>query len=119
MALRVAFQMDPLEHVDIEGDTSFALAECAQARGASLWVFGPEHLSYEAGRVTALARPFTVQRVAETPGLFGLPVRIDLADDVDVVLMRQDPPFDMSYITACHILELITDTTLVLNDPAM
>ncbi|MEO0786504.1 MAG: glutathione synthase [Pseudomonadota bacterium] len=117
MALRVALQMDPLEHVDINADTSFALAEAAQARGAKLWVYGPEHLTYEGGRVTALARSVTVQREAGEPGLFGEAERLDLAEDVDVVLMRQDPPFDMSYITACHVLELIADRTLVLNDP--
>ncbi|MEM1150551.1 MAG: glutathione synthase [Pseudomonadota bacterium] len=119
MALRVAFQMDPLETVDIDADTTFAMAEAAQARNASLWVYGPHHLTYDGGRVTALARPVKVQRVADAPGLFGPHERIDLVEDVDVVLMRQDPPFDMSYITACHILELITDRTLVLNDPEM
>ncbi|MEM6946538.1 MAG: glutathione synthase [Pseudomonadota bacterium] len=118
MALRVALQMDPLEAVDIETDTTFALAEAAQARGASLWVYGPADLTYDAGRVMALARPASVQRVAGTPGLFGAAETIDLADAVDVVVMRQDPPFDMSYITACHLLELISDQTLVLNDPA-
>jgi len=118
MTLRVAIQMDPLETVDINADTSFALAEAAQARGASLFVYGPEHLTYRAGRVIARARPVKVQRVAETPGVFGDETEIDLASDVDVVLMRQDPPFDMSYITACHLLELIADETLVLNDPA-
>jgi len=117
MTLRVALQMDPLENVDIEADTSFALAEAAQDRGARLWVYGPEALSYDAGRVTAWARPVQVQREPGTPGVFGEAVRLDLAEDVDVVLMRQDPPFDMSYITACHILELVTDRTLVLNDP--
>lgn len=118
MALRVAIQMDPLETVDIDADTTFALAEAAQARGSHIWVYGPEHLSYDEGRVLARARPATVQRVADTPGLFGEETVLDLAEDVDVVLMRQDPPFDMSYITACHLLELITDRTLVLNDPA-
>lgn len=119
MALRVALQMDPLEQVNIDADTSFALAEAAQARGASLFVYGPHQMSYEAGRVSAMARPVTVQRVVGEPGVFGPPERIDLAEDVDVVLMRQDPPFDMSYITACHILELVADRTLVLNDPEM
>jgi len=118
MGLRVAIQMDPLETVDIDADTSFALAEAAQARGASIYVYGPEHLSYEAGRVIARARPVTVQRVADQPGVFGAETILDLAVDVDVVLMRQDPPFDMSYITACHLLELISSQTLVLNDPA-
>ncbi|MEO1475014.1 MAG: glutathione synthase [Pseudomonadota bacterium] len=116
--LRVAIQMDPLEKVDIDADTSFALAEAAQSRGATLHVYHPFDLSYAEGRVIARARPVTVQRVADTPGVFEAETLIDLAEDIDVVLMRQDPPFDMSYITACHILELLGDRTLVLNDPA-
>ncbi len=117
MTLRVAIQMDPLEHVDINGDTTFALAEAAQARDASIWVYEPRHLTYSAGKVIARARPVTVQRVQETPGLFGKEEEIDLAADIDVVLMRQDPPFDMAYVTAAHILEIIQPETLVLNDP--
>lgn len=117
MTLRIAIQMDPLETVDIHGDTSFALAEAAQDRGYSIFVYGPADLSYDQGKVLARARPATVQRVASTPGLFGDEVMLDLATDIDVVLMRQDPPFDMSYITACHLLELIGEQTLVLNDP--
>ena len=117
MTLRVGIQMDPLEDVKIDGDTTFALAEVAQARGAELFVFGPEHMSYEQGRVTAWARPAKVQRVKGTPGLFGDTVKLDLAKDLDVILMRQDPPFDMNYITACHLLELISGETLVVNDP--
>ncbi|MEM9669817.1 MAG: glutathione synthase [Pseudomonadota bacterium] len=117
MPLRVAIQMDPLETVDVDADTSFALAEVAQARGAELYVYHPYNLSYSEGRVTARARPVSVQRVAETPGIFEPERIIDLAKDIDVVLMRQDPPFDMSYITACHILELLGSQTLVLNDP--
>ena len=118
MSLRVAIQMDPLESVNIDGDTTFALAEVAQARGMELFVYGPEQMSLEGGRVTAQVRPARVQRVKETPGLFGETARIDLATDVDVILMRQDPPFDMSYITACHMLEQVMDKTLVVNDPA-
>jgi len=117
MSLRVAIQMDPLESVNIDGDTTFALAETAQARGMELFVYGPEKLSTEAGRLTAEVRPARVQRVKETPGLFGDSARLDLANDVDVILMRQDPPFDMSYITACHQLEQISSKTLVVNDP--
>ena len=116
MSLRVAIQMDPLESVNIDGDTTFALAEVAQARGMALFVYGPEHMSIEQGRVTAEVRPARVQRVKGTPGLFDAPVRLDLAKDVDVILMRQDPPFDMSYITACHLLEQVSDETLVVND---
>jgi glutathione synthase len=117
MTLRVGIQMDPLEDVKIDGDTSFALAEVAQARGAELFVYGPDHMSYEQGRVTAWARPAKVQRVKGTPGVFGETVKLDLARDLDVILMRQDPPFDMSYITACHLLELISGETLVVNHP--
>jgi glutathione synthase len=118
MTLRIAIQMDPLELVNIDGDTTFALAETAQARGHSLLVYGPDDLVFEAGRLTATARPARVQRVKNIPGLFEAPRRIDLASDVDVILMRQDPPFDMNYITACHLLEMISERTLVLNDPA-
>ncbi|KCZ49875.1 MULTISPECIES: glutathione synthase [unclassified Hyphomonas] len=118
MSLRVAIQMDPLEHVKIDGDTSFALAETAQARGMELFVYGPQDMSLEGTRVTARVRPAKVQRVPGAPGVFGEAVTLDLAKDVDVVLMRQDPPFDLSYITACHMLELISGETLVLNDPA-
>lgn len=117
MTIRIAIQMDPLERVHIDGDTTFALAEVAQARGAKIFVYGPGDLSHANGRVIAWAREATVQRVAETPGLFGPYQQLDLADDIDVVLMRQDPPFDMAYITACHLLELIRGQTLVVNDP--
>ena len=118
MSLRVAIQMDPLEHVNIDGDTTFALAETAQARGMEIFVYQPQDMSLEGKRVTARVRPAKVQRVPGQPGVFGDAVTLDLAKDVDVVLMRQDPPFDLSYITACHMLELITGETLVLNDPA-
>lgn len=118
MSIRIAIQMDPLERVNIEGDTTFALAEEAQARGAALYVYGPQDLSFSGGRLTAWARPARVQRVRETPGIFEAAREIDLAEDVDVVLMRQDPPFDLSYITACHLLEMLEGRTLVVNDPA-
>lgn len=117
MSLRIAIQMDPLETVDINADTTFALAEEAQARGHEIFVYQPKHLSFDTGRLLARARPARVQRVKETPGVFEEARMLDLAEDVDVVLMRQDPPFDMSYITACHLLELLKGRTLVLNDP--
>lgn len=117
MSLRVAIQTDPLETAAIESNTTFALAEAAQAIGAHLFEYQPENLSYRENRITALARPMTVQRVAGRPALFEDRVTLDLRADIDVVLMRQDPPFDMSYITACHILELLKPDTLVLNDP--
>lgn len=117
MSLRIAVQMDPVSGVDINGDTSFALMEAAQARGHRLWTYQPQHLSWEASKITARARPASVQRVKEQPAIEGERETLDLADDIDVVLMRQDPPFDMSYITACHILEYLKGRTLVLNDP--
>lgn len=115
--LTIAVQMDPIEHIDIAGDTSFAMIEAAQARGAKAVEYQPQHLSYESGRVTARAREVTVQRVGGDHVQFGATRTLDLAKDVDVVLMRQDPPFDMSYITAAHILELLKNQTLVVNDP--
>lgn len=113
----VAFQMDPMESVDINGDTTFALAETAQARGWTMWEYGPEHLTYDRDRILARARPMTVQRDQSQPAIFGDRELIDLAEDIDVVWMRQDPPFDMSYITATHLLERLEGKTLVVNDP--
>lgn len=119
MNQRIAIQMDPLEDVNIESDTSFALAEAAQARGCDIFVFTPHDLSLQpGGRVTARARPAKVQRVKEQPGLFGESCTLDLAEDVDIILIRQDPPFDLAYITACHLLEMVCAHTRVLNDPA-
>jgi glutathione synthase len=83
-----------------------------------LFFYQPHDMSLEGRRVTAKARPAKVQRVKGTPGIFGEAVTLDLAKDVDVILMRQDPPFDLGYISACHMLELISGETLVLNDPA-
>lgn len=117
MRKHVAFQMDPMESVDINGDTTFALAEAAQARGWTMWEYGPEHLTYNEGRILARARPMTVQRDQSQPAIFGERELIDLETDIDVVWMRQDPPFDMSYITATHILERLEGKTLVVNDP--
>jgi glutathione synthase len=113
----VAFQMDPMELADINGDTTFALAEVAQARGWTMWEYGPEHLTYDRGRILARARPMTVQRDQSQPAIFGERELIDLETDIDVVWMRQDPPFDMSYITATHILERLEGKTLVVNNP--
>jgi len=118
MALRVAVQMDPIESINIDGDSTFAMMLEAQARGHTLWHYHVRHLSLNAGRVLAQAHPVTVKRAKGDHYLFGDPVELDLARDVDVVLMRQDPPFDMAYITATHILEHIHPKTLVVNDPA-
>jgi glutathione synthase len=116
-SLRVAFQMDPIEAVDIRGDTSFALALEAQTRGASLFEYGPQHLVYDQGRVMAQARPMRLQAKQGDHVRFEPRRLIDLAEDVDVVWMRQDPPFDMAYITAAHLLERLKGQTLVANDP--
>ncbi|WP_371396733.1 glutathione synthase [Fretibacter rubidus] len=116
-ALRVAFQMDPMETVDIDGDTTFALAEVAAARGMVMWEYGPQHLSYNEGRIEAYARPMTVRRERGNHVSFGPREVINLATDIDVVWMRQDPPFDMAYITAAHLLERLKGDTLVVNDP--
>jgi glutathione synthase len=115
---RVAVQMDPIESVNIDGDTTFAMIEEAQRRGSIVFTYQVETLSWREGKVTARARPITVQRVKGDHVKFGDEIILDLADDVDVILMRQDPPFDMAYITAAHMLEFICDKTLVVNDPS-
>jgi len=118
MSLRVAVQMDPMESVNIIGDSSFALMLSAQARGHTLYHYDVLDLTYEAGRVTTMAHPVTVQKVAGDHFTFGEKARLDLGSDIDVVLMRQDPPFDVGYITATHLLERLKGETLVVNDPA-
>ncbi len=119
MSLKVAVQMDPIETIKIGGDSSFAMMLKAQARGHRLWHYLATDLSYREGRVLARARPLTVQAVAGDHYRFtGEPETLDLGADTDVVLMRQDPPFDMAYITATHLLELVQGETLVVNDPA-
>jgi len=117
MTLRVAFQMDPMETVDIDADTTFALAEVASERGYELFEYGPEHLAYNEGKIQARVRPMKVRREQGNHVSFEDRRLIDLAKDVDVVWMRQDPPFDMAYITAAHMLERLTGETLVVNDP--
>ena len=117
MTYKIAFQMDPMETVDINADTTFALAEVAMARGYNLFEYGPEHLAYNEGRIEAYARPMSVRREAGNHVSFGERRLINLETDIDVVWMRQDPPFDMSYITAAHILERLKGKTLVVNDP--
>ncbi len=118
MNLRVAIQMDPLDRINVAGDSTFAIMLAAQARGHRLWHYAPETLSWQGGRLLAEAHPVTVQRVEGDHYRFGEPVALDLGRDADVVLMRQDPPFDLGYITATHLLERIRGETLVVNDPA-
>src|ERR1700741_730518 len=116
MALRVAIQMDPIERIDIAGDSTFALAMEAQARGHALSYYGPRDLSLRGAKGGAPARPLTVREKKGDHFTLGEPSVLELAA-LDVVLMRQDPPFDMAYISATHILERIHPRTLVVNDP--
>ncbi|MFN3932290.1 MAG: glutathione synthase [Brevundimonas sp.] len=116
--LRVAIQMDPIEAVDIESDTTFLQALEAQNRGYPVWVYDFRTLALEDGRLFCRARPITLRRNAGDHVSFGDEIKLDLAGDVDVILMRQDPPFDMAYVTATYLLELVHPGTLVVNDPA-
>ena len=117
MNLKVAIQMDPIGAIDIDADSTFVIALEAQNRGHALFHYQPDHLAFENGRVWARARALTVRREKGDHFTLGSPERIDLGE-VDVVHMRQDPPFDMGYITATHLLEHIHPGTLVVNDPA-
>jgi glutathione synthase len=118
LPLTVAVQMDPLESINIAGDSSFALMLAGQKRGHTLFHYAAEDLNWSDGKLWAQARPVTVQRVVGDHFTAGDPISLDLGDDADVVLMRQDPPFDLGYITATHLLERIAAKTLVVNDPA-
>jgi glutathione synthase len=118
MSLRVAVQMDPLEKINISGDSTFALMLKAQERGHKLYHYLAEDLTYQDGRLYAGAHEVSVQSVVGDHFTIGEFVILDLGGDVDVVLMRQDPPFDLGYITATHLLERIRGETLVVNDPA-
>lgn len=118
MSLRVAVQMDPLETINIAGDSTFAIMLGAQKRGHRLFHYAAEDLSWHDGRLWTMARPVNVRPVAGDHFDAGEPELLDLGRDVDVVLMRQDPPFDLGYITATHLLERIQSETLVVNDPA-
>jgi glutathione synthase len=116
MSLAVAIQMDPIESINIDADSTFVLALEAQRRGHRLYHYLPQHLSLRQGVVSAWARPLTVRREKGTHFTLGEADQLDLGS-LDVVLMRQDPPFDLAYITATHILEHIHPKTLVVNDP--
>ncbi|MFT5065473.1 MAG: glutathione synthase [Yoonia sp.] len=116
MSLKVAIQMDPIGPINIDGDSTFRIMEEAQARGHSLFYYTPDKLAYQEGRVTAKGWPVTVQRVHGDHFRLGDEVEVDLSD-FDVVWLRQDPPFDMGYITTTHILDMIHPDTLVVNDP--
>ncbi len=117
MKLTVAVQMDPVERIRIAGDSSFALMLEAARRGHSLLTYTPDKLSMRDGKVIAPMKPTEVRDVEGDHCTLGPEERTDLAD-VDVVLLRQDPPFDMGYVTTTHLLERVHPKTLVVNDPA-
>ena len=114
--MKIAFQMDPIGPIDINADSTFRLAEEAQARGHELYYYLPDHLSFQEGRIMARARTLKVKRVEGDHAELGPLQLIDLSE-VDVVWLRQDPPFDMHYITTTHLLERLMPGTLVVNDP--
>ncbi|MGE3248458.1 MAG: glutathione synthase [Beijerinckiaceae bacterium] len=117
MALRVAVQMDPIERINIAGDSTFALMLAAQARGHELHYYRPEQLSLAGGKVVAPLSPIEVRDTKDDHFTLGAAKRTDMRE-MDVVLLRQDPPFDLAYITSTHLLETIHPDTLVVNDPA-
>ena len=117
MPLSIALQMDPIGSIDIAGDTSFALALEAQQRGHSLWYYTPDSLSLNEGRVEAVGQSLALRDRAGDHFTAGASERRDL-DSFDVILMRQDPPFDMAYITLTHLLEMLPPSTMVVNNPA-
>jgi len=117
MRLNVAVQMDPIERINIRGDSTFALLLEAQARAHPLSYYTPNELAMRDGKVSASVRPLTVRDKAGDHFTLGEPRRVELSS-FDVVLLRQDPPFDLAYITSTHMLERIQPKTLVVNDPA-
>ena len=117
MVLRVAIQMDPVESIDIAGDTSFALGLEAQKRGHALSFYTPQSLTMRDARVEAVCQALTLRDKSGDHFTLGEGARTGL-DAFDVILMRQDPPFDMNYITATHLLEMLPASTMVVNNPA-
>lgn len=115
--MKIAFQMDPMETINIEGDSTFVLMDEAQRRGHEIFHYLPEDLNYQNGQVYARAHPVQVRREKGNHFTFGDAVTIHMAEDIDIVFMRQDPPFDMAYITATHLLELVHPKTFVVNNP--
>jgi glutathione synthase len=116
MHLNVAVQMDPIERINIRGDSTFALLLEAQARAHPLSYYTPDRMALRDGKVSATVRPLVVRDVAGDHFTFGEPRHVDLAT-FDVVLLRQDPPFDLAYISSTHMLDRIHPKTLVVNDP--
>ena len=116
--LRVAIQMDPVEAVNIESDTTWLMMMTAEDRGHAQWVYDVRTLALEDGKLSCRARPVTLRQIEGDHVSFGDEVKLNLAEDIDVILMRQDPPFDMAYVTSTYLLETVHPGTLVVNDPA-
>lgn len=116
MSLRVAVQMDPIASINIAADSTFRIMEEAQARGHTLFYYTPDRLAFDEGRVTARGWPVEVRRVQGDHYTLGAEAEVDLGE-MDVVWLRQDPPFDMGYITTTHVLDMLKGRTLVANDP--
>ena len=116
MTLTIAVQMDPIERIKIAGDSTFALLLAAQSRGHKLLYYTPDSLTLDGSRVLAQAQPLAVLDVQGEHATLGEASRVDLGE-VDVVLLRQDPPFDLAYVTTTHLLERIHPKTLVVNNP--
>ncbi len=114
--MKIAFQMDPITSVDINADSSFRLAEEAQARGHELFFYSPDMLAYEEGEITARGQSMVLRREEGNHVDLGPETHVNLAD-FDVIWLRQDPPFDMHYITSTHLLDRLKGKALVVNDP--
>ena len=114
--MRIAFQMDPIESVDISADSTFRLAEEAQIRGHDLYVYTPNDLTFNRGKIAAKVRSISLKRIIDDHVSFGGLEIVDLTE-FDVIWLRQDPPFDMGYITNTHLLDLVSRKTLIVNNP--
>ena len=114
--MKIAFQMDPIEYVDINADSTFRLAEEAQNRGYDLYVYTPNDLTFNRGKVVAKVRSISLKRKIGDHVNFGAVELLDLSE-FDVIWLRQDPPFDMGYITNTHLLDLVAKETLIVNNP--
>ena len=114
--MKIAFQMDPIESVDISADSTFRLAEEAQKRGHDLYVYTPNDLTFNRSKITAKVRSISLKRIIGDHVSFGAIEIVDLTE-FDVIWLRQDPPFDMGYITNTHLLDLIAKETLIVNNP--
>ena len=114
--MKIAFQMDPIESVDINADSTFRLAEEAQIRGHDLYVYTPNDLTFNRGKLAAKVRSISLKRIIDDHVSFGALEIVGLTE-FDVIWLRQDPPFDMGYITNTHLLDLVARETLIVNNP--